>query len=146
MLSEISLESIDRIISRRIIALGKKHRGPSAREGFMHLIRLIGAILIAACAQGAAAREIKVQSGQSIQAAVDRPLPGDRIAVQPGTYHEPGRPCPTVPTSVCAVVISADDISLVAASQSGQPVILENSGGQVQVSSSPSRGSPAPNA
>jgi len=59
-------------------------------------------------------------------------LPGDRIAVQPGTYHEPERPCPTQPTSVCAVVISADDISLVAASQSGQPVILENSGGQLQ--------------
>jgi parallel beta-helix repeat protein len=98
----------------------------------MHFIGLIAAILIAACAQGAAAREIKVQSGQSIQAAVDRALPGDRITVQPGTYHESGRPCPTVPTSVCAVVISADDISLIAASQSGQPVILENSGGQVQ--------------
>ena len=98
----------------------------------MHFIRLIGAILIVACAQGAAAREIKVQSGQSIQAAVDRALPGDRIAVQPGTYHEPGRACPTVPTSVCAVVISTDDISLVAVSQSGQPVILENTGGQRQ--------------
>jgi parallel beta-helix repeat protein len=115
-----------------MIALGKKHPGPSTCEGFTHFIGLIGAILIVACAQGAAAREIKVQSGQSIQAAVDRALPGDRIAVQPGTYHEPGRPCPTVPTSVCAVVISADGISLVAASQSGQPVILENSGGQVQ--------------
>jgi parallel beta-helix repeat protein len=92
----------------------------------MPFIRLIGAVLIVACAQGAAAREIKVQSGQSIQAAVDRALPGDRIAVQPGIYNETGRPCPTEPKSACAVVISADDISLVAASQAGQPVILEN--------------------
>lgn len=132
MLREISRQSIDQRISRRMIVLGKKHRGRSAKEGFMDFIRLIGAILVIACAQGAAAREIKVQSGQSIQAAVDRASPGDRIEVQPGTYDEPGRPCPTRPANVCAVIISADDISLVAASQPGQPVILENSGGQGQ--------------
>ena len=98
----------------------------------MHPMRLLTAILIAAWAQDAAGRDITVQFGQSIQAAVDLASPGDRILVQPGTYREPGRYCPTDPTKVCAVVVAKDNISLLAESGPGQPVILENFGGQSQ--------------
>jgi parallel beta-helix repeat protein len=61
---------------------------------------------------------------------VDTASPGDRIMVQPGTYREPGRFCPTDSTQVCAVVVSKDDISLIAESLPGRPVILESAGSQ----------------
>jgi parallel beta-helix repeat protein len=98
----------------------------------MHSVKLLTAILIGAWAQDATARNITVQFGQSIQAAVDLASPGDRILVQPGTYHEPGRPCPTDSTKVCAVVVSKNNISLVAEPRPGRPVILENPGNQTQ--------------
>src|SRR6516165_12776078 len=101
--------------------------GGLLREGFMHSVKLLTAILIGVWAQDATARDITVQFGQSIQAAVDLAVPGDRILVQPGTYREPGRQCPTDSSKVCAVVVSKNDISLVAAPGSGRPVILENS-------------------
>jgi parallel beta-helix repeat protein len=83
-------------------------------------------------AQSATAREIKVEFGQSIQGAVDLASPGDHIKVQPGIYHEPGRSCPTEPTKVCAVVVSKDNISLIAEPRPGQPVVVQNFGGQQQ--------------
>ena len=76
------------------------------------------------------AAEIKVEPGQSIQAAVDQAKPGDRVTVLPGIYHEAGRPCPNEPSVTCAVVISKDDISLIAQSLPNRPVILENTGSQ----------------
>ena len=91
---------------------------------------LLTAVLIGATVECAAARNIKVGPGQSIQSAVDAASPGDRIMVQPGTYHEPGQPCPTDSTKLCAVVISKDDISLIAEPRSGQQAILENPGGK----------------
>jgi len=71
-----------------------------------------------------------VEFGQSIQAAVDAASPGDRITVQPGIYREPGRYCPTDTTKVCAVVVSKDDVSLIADARPGRPVILESMGSQ----------------
>jgi len=78
----------------------------------------------------ALAADITVAPSQSIQAAVDAAAAGDRILVQPGTYHESGRPCPSDATVVCAVVITKDNINLLAQPLPGQPVILENAGGQ----------------
>jgi parallel beta-helix repeat protein len=96
----------------------------------VHLMKMLTAVLIGATVQCAAARDIKVGPGQSIQIAVDAAFPGDRIMVQPGTYHEIGRSCPTDPTKVCAVVVSKDDISLIAEPRSEQLAILESAGAQ----------------
>src|SRR5262245_33225799 len=76
----------------------------------------------------AAAAVRHVGPGDSIQAAVDAASSGDTIVIAPGTYHEPGRPCPTDPSHTCAVVVGTDDPTLV-----GQdPAVLENAGGQDQ--------------
>src|SRR6266446_5557956 len=77
------------------------------------------------------ARTIIVGPHDSIQGAVDQAAPGDTIAVRPGTYHEAGRPCPTEP-GTCAVVITQDNIALIALADNANPVILENAGGQNQ--------------
>src|SRR2546428_9354376 len=74
------------------------------------------------------ARTIIVGPHDSIQGAVDQAAPGDTIAVRPGTYHEAGRPCPTEP-GTCAVVITQDNIALIALTDNANPVILENAGG-----------------
>jgi hypothetical protein len=63
----------------------------------MHSKNILTALIIGASVQCAAARDFEVEPGQSIQAAVDVASAGDRIMVQPGLYHEPGRPCPTDP-------------------------------------------------
>jgi parallel beta-helix repeat protein len=78
----------------------------------------------------AAAQEIHVLPGQSIQAAVDRAHPGDRVVVFPGVYHEAGSPCPTDTSKVCAVVIAKGGISLIGAPRRGHPVVLESTGAQ----------------
>ncbi|HET9597699.1 MAG TPA: parallel beta-helix domain-containing protein [Anaeromyxobacteraceae bacterium] len=82
-----------------------------------------------------------VRPGESIQAAVEAAAAGDTVLVQPGTYREAGRPCPTNPDATCAVVISTDGIRLVGArgphgrddgrGRAAGPV-LENAGGQDQ--------------
>jgi parallel beta-helix repeat protein len=90
---------------------------------------LLAAGLVAAGVP-ARGRTIVVGPGDSIQAAVDLASPGDTVAVRPGTYHEAGRPCPTEPAT-CAVVLTQDDVSLLALSGDA-PVVLENSGGQQQ--------------
>jgi parallel beta-helix repeat protein len=78
----------------------------------------------------AAAKEINVHPGESIQTAVDAAEPGDRVRVSPGIYHEPGRPCPTDSTVMCAVVGSKDGSSLIGEADEDGAVILENAGGQ----------------
>jgi len=80
----------------------------------------------------APAATLVVHPGQSIQAAVDGANPGDTIAVEPGTYRERGRPCPTDSTHRCAVVVSKDDLRLIGLVEDGRPVVLENAGGQDQ--------------
>jgi parallel beta-helix repeat protein len=62
----------------------------------------------------AAAKNLVVHPGQSIQAALDRAQPGDTVTVHPGTYQEAGRPCPHDASEVCAVSVTKDRISLVA--------------------------------
>jgi len=94
------------------------------------LICCLGLVISSSTAAAAAAHEIHVLPGQSIQAAVDRARPGDRVVVFPGVYHEAGSPCPDDPTTVCAVVVAQNGIALIGASRPGHPVLLENAGGQ----------------
>jgi parallel beta-helix repeat protein len=79
-----------------------------------------------------AAKNWVVHPGDSIQAAVDQAQTGDSVVVLPGTYHEPGVPCPSDATHTCAVVVSTPGISLVGARNHKGGVILENAGGQDQ--------------
>jgi parallel beta-helix repeat protein len=72
------------------------------------------ALCLVASSLPAAAKNIVVHPGQSIQAAVDRADPGDTVSVKPGTYREAGRPCPQDASEVCAVSVTKDRISLVA--------------------------------
>jgi len=78
----------------------------------------------------ASAKSVVVHPGESIQAAVDGAKAGDTIAVLPGTYHEPGAPCPGDPSHMCAVSVTKPRISLVGLAKHGRPVVLENPGGQ----------------
>jgi parallel beta-helix repeat protein len=93
---------------------------------------LLAAGISASAATARVARTIVVGPGQSIQAAVDLASPGDTILVEPGTYVEAGRPCPTEPTITCAVVVSKDNINLVARGTADGPVILQSNGSQDQ--------------
>lgn len=65
----------------------------------------------------ARAATVTVRPGQSIQAAVDRAVPGSTVVVFPGTYRESGWPH--------AITVTKDGIRLVGRSRPGHPVILE---------------------
>ncbi len=56
-----------------------------------------------------------VAPGQSIQAAVDRAQPGDRIEVMPGTYNE-------------SVTVDFDDIEFIGLSENGERPVLDGKG------------------
>jgi parallel beta-helix repeat protein len=87
-------------------------------------------LLLLAFVGAAQARTIQVHRGQSIQAAVDAARAGDRVVVDPGTYREDGRPCPSHPGDTCAVVISRDRIALIGRSHGGRRVVLRGRDGQ----------------
>lgn len=67
---------------------------------------------------------VTVRPGESIQAAVDSAPAGSTIVVEPGVYRESVG-------ALSAVVISKDGIQLVGRSTPGNPVVLENGGGQM---------------
>jgi parallel beta-helix repeat protein len=76
--------------------------------------------------QSSAHHTIVVHPGQSIQAAIDSAHPGYVIEIQSGTYHEAGRPCPYEPNVTCALVVTKDDITLMAAPSNTKPVVINN--------------------
>jgi parallel beta-helix repeat protein len=93
---------------------------------------VLAALFLAGVVSARAAKSIVVEPGQSIQAAVDLASPGDTILVEPGTYIEAGRPCPTEPTVTCAVVVKKDNIALIGQESQAHPVILQSNGSQDQ--------------
>ncbi len=67
---------------------------------------------------------LTVHPGESIQAAIKKAPANATIYVQPGVYHESA-------DASSAVVISEDGIQLIGQPAPDQPVVLENSGGQM---------------
>lgn len=86
---------------------------------------LPGALLVLAfVALPASARRLIVHPGESIRAAIAHAIPGDQIVVLPGIYKE------GAPEDLNALTITTDRIALVGSSTEGNPVVLENAGGQ----------------
>jgi parallel beta-helix repeat protein len=77
------------------------------------MLGFVLALVLLAFPALASARTLHVQPGQSIQAAVDKAKPGDRVMVSAGTYTEAGTPCPAEPQNTCAVAITEDGVDLV---------------------------------
>jgi parallel beta-helix repeat protein len=88
---------------------------------------VLGSLGLTAAAE---AKTIRVKPGDSIQAAVDKATPGDRILVKAGTYREDGQPCPTEPSHTCAVVIEKNNIRLIGVPSRRHRVVLEAKGDQ----------------
>jgi parallel beta-helix repeat protein len=105
-----------------LTASERRSYGLLMRWTFALLAVAIGALGLASAA---AAKTIKVNPGQSIQAAVDQANPGDRVLVKPGTYQEDGHPCPTNPSQTCAVSIEKDGIRLVGVPSKRHRVVLQ---------------------
>lgn len=85
---------------------------------------VVSGLFTVAAASPAEARTWVVHPGESIRAAVSKASSGDRVMVLPGTYRE------GAPGDLNAVTISQDGIALVGRSRPGNPVVLENAGGQ----------------
>jgi parallel beta-helix repeat protein len=92
------------------------------------LLGALAALLIIAAP--AEAKTIHVRHGHSIQAAVDKAKPGDRVVVHSGTYREDGHPCPTVASLTCAVSTGKNGIKLIGAGSKRHPVVLAPKGDQ----------------
>jgi parallel beta-helix repeat protein len=75
-------------------------------------------------AGAAVARTHTVHPGQSIAAALAAAVPGDRILVLPGVYHEGAA------GDLNALTLGKDGIVLEGHPAPGRPVVLENAGGQ----------------
>jgi parallel beta-helix repeat protein len=96
----------------------------------VRMTALLVPALVLAFALPAEAKTIRVHKGQSIQAAVDRAKPGDRILVSPGVYREEGTPCPAVSAQTCAVAIKKNGIKLIGVPSKRHPVVLRSRDGQ----------------
>jgi cytochrome c peroxidase len=96
----------------------------------VRMTALLVPALALAFALPAEAKTIRVHKGQSIQAAVDRAKPGDRILVAPGVYREEGKSCPAVSAQTCAVAIQKHGIKLIGVPSKGHPVVLRARDGQ----------------
>jgi len=99
------------------------------RSGFKLGFCLV-ALFVLALPAVAFAKVIKVKPGDSIQAAVDRANPGDRVQIAPGTYTSSSTECPPRPSRACAVSVTKDDISIVGQGGHGNSVVLEAEPGQ----------------
>src|SRR6185503_10054255 len=96
----------------------------------VRMTALLVPALLLAFVLPAHAKTIHVRHGHSIQAAVDRAKPGDRIVVHPGIYREHGKPCPAASAQTCAVAIEKNGIKLIGAPRKRHPVILQARKGQ----------------
>jgi parallel beta-helix repeat protein len=88
---------------------------------------VLAIVLLSGCGDsdsGGAPPTMTVHAGESIQAALSAAPANATIVVEPGVYHES-------PTAANAVVVSKDGIQLIGQSTPGNPVVLENSGGQM---------------
>ena len=86
---------------------------------------LLAALILLTLADPSAwARTIVVHPGGSIRAALATAQPGDQIKVLPGIYKE------GAPGDLNALTVTMDGIELLGDSRSGNPVVLENAGGQ----------------
>ncbi len=96
----------------------------------VRMTALLLPVLVLGFAVPAEARTLHVHKGQSIQAAVDRAKPGDRILVGPGVYREEGKPCPAASAQTCAVAIQKNGIKLIGQGSRKHPVVLRSRQGQ----------------
>ena len=96
----------------------------------VRMTALLLPVLVLGFAVPAEAKTLHVHKGQSIQAAVDRAKPGDRILVGPGVYREEGKPCPAASAQTCAVAIQKNGIKLIGQGSRKHPVVLRARHGQ----------------
>ncbi len=92
----------------------------------MKVFRLLPAALplVAFAAAPASARTLVVHPGGSIRTAISQAVPGDEIVVLPGVYKE------GAPGDLNALTVTIDEIALIGRSTPGNPVVLQNAGGQ----------------
>ena len=100
---------LDRLARNAAPDAAEKKSGPG--EGLAWVAALAGPSGTRSAA-GKVAATFKVSPGQSIQAAVDRCAPGDRVEVEPGVYRQ-------------TVVIDRDGVTLVGLVRDGARAVLD---------------------